>query len=188
MESSDTETNCRQWFFVFGLCFVLFCCCCLFFLFFFFEGMFFFSLNHTTTRKCAGGKQELGKRWRCGRFLYLSYIYLFSILYKCEHRNYDRPQLVEAFKGKFVQEISCGSSHSAAVLSSGELFTWGLGEYGRLGHGDNQIQVRPKQASIIHGVLLLHYQLKRLSCSTVRYIVGKYHRCISSTSSFCVCH
>ncbi|XP_068720941.1 E3 ubiquitin-protein ligase HERC2-like [Montipora capricornis] len=65
--------------------------------------------------------------------------------------NYDRPQLVEAFKGKFVQEISCGSSHSAAVLSTGELFTWGLGEYGRLGHGDNQTQVRPKQVRVLSG-------------------------------------
>ena len=158
MESSDTETNCRQWFFAFGLFFVLFC-------------FVVVVLNHTTTRKC-------------GRFLYLSFIYLFSILCKCEHRNYDRPQLVEAFKGKFVQEISCGSSHSAAVLSSGELFTWGLGEYGRLGHGDNQMQVRPKQASINHGVLLL----RRVSCSAVKYIIGKFHRCISSSSSFYVCH
>lgn len=30
-------------------------------------------------------------------------------------------------------------------MSTGELFTWGLGEYGRLGHGDNQTQLRPKQ-------------------------------------------
>ena len=74
------------------------------------------------------------------------HLFIYFLLYV--NRNYDRPQLVEAFKGKFVQEISCGSSHSAAVLSSGELFTWGLGEYGRLGHGDNQMQVRPKQASI----------------------------------------
>ena len=172
MESSDTETNCRQWFFSFGLFFVLFCF------------VVVVVLYHKTTRKCAGGKQELGSRWSCGRFLYLSYIYLFSILCKCEHRNYDRPQLVEAFKGKFVQEISCGSSHSAAVLSSGELFTWGLGEYGRLGHGDNQMQVRPKQASVNHRVLLL----RRVSCSAVKYIIGKFHRCISSSSSFCVFH
>ena len=38
-------------------------------------------------------------------------------------------------------------SHSAAITSSGELYTWGCGEYGRLGHGDNVTQLRPKQVS-----------------------------------------
>jgi len=77
-----------------------------------------------------------------------------SILIFALIRNYERPQLVEAFKSKFVQEISCGSSHSAAVLSTGELFTWGLGEYGRLGHGDNQTQLRPKQVKTSTGLAI----------------------------------
>ena len=68
-----------------------------------------------------------------------------------QFRNYDRPQLVEALKSKSVQEISCGSSHSAAVLATGELYTWGLGEYGRLGHGDNQTQLKPKQVRSLSG-------------------------------------
>lgn len=68
-----------------------------------------------------------------------------------QYRNYDRPQLVEALKSKSTQEISCGSSHSAAVLVTGELFTWGLGEYGRLGHGDNQTQLKPKQVRALSG-------------------------------------
>ena len=43
MENSDTETNCRQWFFAFGLFFVLFCFV-----------VVVVVLNHTTTRKCEG--------------------------------------------------------------------------------------------------------------------------------------
>jgi len=59
--------------------------------------------------------------------------------------NCEKPRLIEALRSKRVRDIACGSSHSAAIISSGELFTWGLGDYGRLGHGDNATQLRPKQ-------------------------------------------
>ncbi len=38
---------------------------------------------------------------------------------------------------------------SAAITSSGELYTWGCGECGRLGHGDNVTQLRPKQVGYV---------------------------------------
>lgn len=60
-------------------------------------------------------------------------------------RNCDKPRLIEALKSKRVRDIACGSSHSAAITSNGDLYTWGLGEYGRLGHGDNTTQLKPKQ-------------------------------------------
>ncbi|GIY42322.1 e3 ubiquitin-protein ligase HERC2 [Caerostris extrusa] len=50
--------------------------------------------------------------------------------------SYDRPRLILALKSKRIRDIACGSAHSAAISSSGELYTWGLGDYGRLGHGD----------------------------------------------------
>lgn len=65
--------------------------------------------------------------------------------------SYERPRLIEALKSKRIRDIACGSSHSAAITSSGELYTWGLGEYGRLGHGDNLTQLRPKQVSALAG-------------------------------------
>ena len=46
-----------------------------------------------------------------------------------------------------MRDIACGSSHSAAIISNGDVYTWGLGEYGRLGHGDNTTQLRPKQVN-----------------------------------------
>lgn len=45
--------------------------------------------------------------------------------------------------------MAAGSNHSAAVTSSGELYTWGLGEYGRLGHGDNLTQLTPKRVILL---------------------------------------
>ena len=43
--------------------------------------------------------------------------------------------MITGLAGKQVVQIACGSSHSAAVTSEGELYTWGRGNYGRLGHG-----------------------------------------------------
>ena len=61
--------------------------------------------------------------------------------------------------------MAAGSNHSAAVTSFGELYTWGLGEYGRLGHGDNLTQLTPKcvSSSTIFSILnlkLIHLLLQ----------------------------
>lgn len=71
-------------------------------------------------------------------------------------RNCDKPRLIEALKTKRIRDIACGSSHSAAITSSGELYSWGLGEYGRLGHGDNTTQLRPKLVCVKDSLILFH--------------------------------
>ncbi|KAI3829058.1 hypothetical protein L1987_03172 [Smallanthus sonchifolius] len=38
--------------------------------------------------------------------------------------------------GEFVEEIACGAYHVAVLTSRSEVFTWGKGSNGRLGHGD----------------------------------------------------
>ncbi|XP_071496413.1 E3 ubiquitin-protein ligase HERC2-like [Diadema antillarum] len=69
--------------------------------------------------------------------------------------NCDKPRLVEALKSKRIRDIACGSSHSAAVTLSGELYTWGLGEYGRLGHGDSTTQLKPKLVKALVGTRVI---------------------------------
>ena len=38
-----------------------------------------------------------------------------------------------------VCHIACGWDHSLAVTRTGTLYTWGAGQYGKLGHGDEVV-------------------------------------------------
>ncbi|KAG6464463.1 hypothetical protein O3G_MSEX014531 [Manduca sexta] len=61
----------------------------------------------------------------------------------------EMPRLIEALSGERVVGIACGSAHSACVTARGHLYTWGLGEYGRLGHGDDTTQLAPKMVEAL---------------------------------------
>ncbi len=61
--------------------------------------------------------------------------------------------MIESLQGKHVREVSCGSGHSAAITTNGELYTWGQGDHGRLGHGDDASQAKPKHVSVFTQIL-----------------------------------
>jgi len=44
-----------------------------------------------------------------------------------------------------MKSISCGEFHSLVVTTDGDLYTWGLEESGRLGHGNEESCTRPKK-------------------------------------------
>jgi len=54
------------------------------------------------------------------------------------------PRPIAGLAGKRVVCIGAGGAHSAAVTVEGEVWTWGRGRSGRLGHGDTKSQVLPK--------------------------------------------
>lgn len=71
---------------------------------------------------------------------------------KLGHGNrvqYDRPKLISALAGIEITHIACGGAHSACITAAGQLYTWGKGRYGRLGHGDSEDQLIPKLVNII---------------------------------------
>lgn len=68
-----------------------------------------------------------------------------------DKRSLCKPKLIAALTSQRIVCIAAGSSHSACVTASGRLYTWGLGEYGRLGHGDHTTQLYPKVVEALAG-------------------------------------
>ncbi|XP_060742328.1 RCC1 domain-containing protein 1 isoform X2 [Tachysurus vachellii] len=54
------------------------------------------------------------------------------------------PALVDVSEATEIKKVSCGSRHTAAITSTGDLFTWGWGLYGQLGHGSRCSSDEPK--------------------------------------------
>lgn len=54
-----------------------------------------------------------------------------------------RPRRIDT-SGGFVR-IACGAFHSLAVTYSGELYTWGINDFGQLGNGTTSYATEPKR-------------------------------------------
>ncbi|XP_017555562.1 RCC1 domain-containing protein 1 [Pygocentrus nattereri] len=54
------------------------------------------------------------------------------------------PALVDVPEVSEISKVSCGSRHTASITSSGNLYTWGWGHYGQLGHGSKCSSDEPK--------------------------------------------
>ncbi|CAA7012904.1 unnamed protein product [Microthlaspi erraticum] len=63
--------------------------------------------------------------------------------------------------GEFVEEIACGDHHVAVMTSRSEVFTWGKGANGRLGHGDTDDRRTP---TLVEALRDRH--VKSLSCGS----------------------
>ncbi|XP_010242447.1 PREDICTED: uncharacterized protein LOC104586793, partial [Nelumbo nucifera] len=105
----------------------------------------------------------------------------------------------------FVQEIACGSYHVAILTSKAEVYTWGKGANGQLGHGDNDDRNAPtlvealkdKQArSVVCGsnftaVICLHKWVTGAdhsicsSCHNAFNFRRKRHNCYNCGLVFC---
>ena len=56
-----------------------------------------------------------------------------------------RPKYIDALSHVTCVCVSAGELHSAAVTVDGDLYTWGDGFCGQLGHGNKRPQLKPKQ-------------------------------------------
>ncbi len=50
--------------------------------------------------------------------------------------NASEPTKVEALSENKMVKVACGGFHSGAITESGDVYTWGGGEHGQLGHGE----------------------------------------------------
>jgi len=61
------------------------------------------------------------------------------------------PKKIEAFADQRVVTVSTGAHHSFALTADGAVWSWGLGAFGQLGHGDWQAQLLPKKIETFAG-------------------------------------
>jgi alpha-tubulin suppressor-like RCC1 family protein len=54
------------------------------------------------------------------------------------------PKRVEAFTGN-VKKVAMGENHTAVLTDNGELFTFGLGKFGALGHSSIADVISPRK-------------------------------------------
>ena len=52
------------------------------------------------------------------------------------------------FDGVAVLMVACGDSHTAALTQGGGVYTFGVGHYGSLGHGDEEDQLAPRRVPV----------------------------------------
>ncbi|XP_022725931.1 PH, RCC1 and FYVE domains-containing protein 1-like [Durio zibethinus] len=62
------------------------------------------------------------------------------------------PKKVNDMEGIHVSYISCGPWHTALVTSGGQLFTFGDGSFGALGHGDHSSTTIPREVETLRGL------------------------------------
>lgn len=82
-----------------------------------------------------------------------------------------RPRRIWALKGIRIVDIAVGSKHSACVTAQGEVFTWGLGDRGRLGHGDFETHLKPKRIDS-----LIEQKVVQVVCGSL----GAHTMCLTS--------
>lgn len=62
------------------------------------------------------------------------------------------PQRVKALTGTRVVAVACGRTHSVALDSAGQVYSWGSGDDGVLGHGDTQSRAAPTRCAQLAAV------------------------------------
>jgi E3 ubiquitin-protein ligase HERC2 len=67
--------------------------------------------------------------------------------------NVTAPCIIPTLDNVEVVQISAGCEHSGAITAAGELFTWGHGDGGRLGHGDSEARIVPTK---VEALLQMH--------------------------------
>jgi alpha-tubulin suppressor-like RCC1 family protein len=55
------------------------------------------------------------------------------------------PRLIEALSGVVVKQVAAERYHSIVLTRDGDVFTWGSGAFGQLGHGNTGNQLVPKR-------------------------------------------
>lgn len=104
--------------------------------------------NVIITKIAAGGRHSLAVdasqmiySWGCGAN---------GRLGNGSEKDQFQPKIIDSLSSSKIAVISAGDTYSACVTSEGSLFTWGHGEFGRLGHEEDfSNQLFPKVVDLL---------------------------------------
>lgn len=110
------------------------------------------------------GDGDYGKLGRGGFVFCLSIALLsdFYILFRSDGCKI--PMKIESLAGLGVVKVECGSQFSIALTRSGSVYTWGKGDYHRLGHGTTDHIRRPKKVAALQGKKIVSIATGSLHC------------------------
>ena len=77
------------------------------------------------------------------------------------------PHNVEKLNGVGICQIECGAQFSLALSRAGLVWTWGKGDYFRLGHGSDQHVRKPTIVECLRGKRVVHVAVGALHCLAV---------------------
>ena len=77
---------------------------------------------------------------------------LYGRLGHADEEDQLRPKAIEALRGKRVVAMAAGGGHSLVLTDRGDVFSFGYGREGQLGHGDRADQLEPKRIEALRGV------------------------------------
>lgn len=80
--------------------------------------------------------------WGCNRYGQLG-------LGDNNHRSV--PTCVDSLKGIKISQAACGTQHTLLLTKNGEVYSFGCGSFGRLGHGDHNHQSLPRIVVAMRG-------------------------------------
>ena len=55
----------------------------------------------------------------------------------------DTPKRIEALVGVVAKQVACGANHTSVRTEDGQVYTFGIGQNGQLGHGDKENKTVP---------------------------------------------
>ncbi|KIY98506.1 putative E3 ubiquitin-protein ligase HERC1 [Monoraphidium neglectum] len=78
------------------------------------------------------------------------------------------PQPVKALRGKAISSVSCGAEYSIAVShETRQVYSWGWGDFGRLGHGHSLDCFSPQPITALSGVAV-----RQVACGDAHTLVA----------------
>jgi hypothetical protein len=107
-------------------------------------------------------------------------VYAVQFQWTDQHTCTAVPQAVQLTEESTVTAIAAGHTHFAAVLASGQVFTWGRCQYGALGVNVGMMDTVPSAAAPVEVLALQGLYVTQVSCGLNFTVVATKHGAVYS--------